>query len=119
VKQNLALTLTSKLSDEVTEVTFIRDGSQAGTLDSMLSRYDAISEYTTCKICRDEALRISLMYSMPPADGTLSRVKVFSAMDGSMALNIFTFGKQVCTWDSTLVCGHVIPCFYRLMHKRP
>lgn len=72
IKQNLSLTLASKLDDGTTEVTFIRPATDDSSLVSMLA-------------------------GMPPADGNLSRVKVYTAADDSLALNIFTFGKQCIT----------------------
>ena len=70
IKQNLSLTLTSNIDDTVSEVTFIRPQNEDNSLMSMLNE-------------------------MPPAVGNLSRVKVFTAADNSVAMNIFTFGKDV------------------------
>lgn len=68
IKQNLSLTLASKIDDGSTEVTFIKPETDQGSLSSMLA-------------------------GMPAADGNLSRVKVYTAADNTLALNIFTFGK--------------------------
>lgn len=69
IQQNLSLTLASKLKDGQTEVTFIRPRTDDNSLVSMLA-------------------------GMPAADGNLSRVKVYTAADNTLALNIFTFGKE-------------------------
>jgi glutamate dehydrogenase len=37
---------------------------------------------------------LSLMESLPPADGTLSRVKVFVSLDGNLAINVFSYAPK-------------------------
>jgi len=63
------VTLKGKSSEGYDEITFIRPGNYPGMLTEMLDQ-------------------------LPPAGAFLSRVKVFTSLDNSLALNIFGYGRE-------------------------